>query len=794
MGRTLKILFSVIVGVILLLLVAVFTLPLFVDPNEYKDDIQNAVKDNIGRELTISGDLELSVFPWIGIETGELVLSNAPGFAEQTFASISESQIKLKILPLFSKKVEISKIVLKGIDLSLAKNSEGVSNWDDLVSSEKPEEVEKKPEDTAEPDKSNTLLAALTIGGIDIENTRIVWDDQQSGQHVEVKDFNFALDKFEFDQPVNVEFSFNVLNKEPQISESITFSADVSVNKLMDQISVKGMKLFSSTEGKTIPGQKLDVNLDSNIDVNLTSQTLAVSDLKVASGTMVLESDINAENFLDALALQGNVKLHSDNLGLFLKSLELPFAQYKQNESIKDFALNFQLSATKNSAVIKNLNLAADDLKVQGSVNVKDFADLAVDTQVKVTPFNLAQLLAKLAIELPEMKDPAAMSNVGLDLALVAGKNSVNVKSLDLMLDDSRLKGTASVTNFKKPAVRFNLNLDKIQTSRYLPPAKEKTENEPKKTATPAAAAVAGASLFPVETLRGLDVDGGLTIGDLEFNQLTMQGLALKINAKKGLIKTQQSVKKFYQGAYSGKTSLNVKNKTPVLSLNEKLTNVQVKQLFQDMQLKESLMGLDMTGVTNASANIQGRGNSVPAIKSSLNGQLQFSFKESTIKGFNLQKIIDAGESLINGKPMPANHKSDQTVFSTIQASAQINRGVLTNNDLLAESSKVKVNGQGTINLANDKLDYQIGARLFKKAATDTKAARIRGIPIIYDIGGTTKEPTFQLDIAAMAAEKYQAKINKEKDKLIKKLDDKVLKKLDEKIGPGVGNLLKGLF
>ena len=117
MGRVLKI-FGLLVGVLLLLLVAaVIIVPLVVDPNDYKEQIVNQVQKHTGRELTIGGDLELSVFPWLGVGINELALSNAPGFGDEPFAEIGLASVRVKLMPLLQSQVEVDRITLQGLRL-----------------------------------------------------------------------------------------------------------------------------------------------------------------------------------------------------------------------------------------------------------------------------------------------------------------------------------------------------------------------------------------------------------------------------------------------------------------------------------------------------------------------------------------------------------------------------------------------------------------------------------------------------------------------------------------------------
>lgn len=705
MPRLLKIILSIFSAIVLLVIIAAVVLPLVINPNDFKPEIQAAVKNSLGRELIIDGDLELSVFPWIGVSTGQLTLSNAEGFTDKPFAEIKESNVKVKLIPLLSKKLEVSRIVLKGLNLNLAKNKQGVSNWDDFSSSEKT--ATKTNAVTPVPQEGTDVLplAALVIGGISIEQAQIVWDDQQQDKHTEIKDFNFKTDKLVFDQPIAIDLSFMVVNKEPKLTETIKLTTDLVINEALDVFNLKQFYLESITQGKDMPGEKIQAELLAEVDVDLTQQTLKISGLNLNSGDLNVTAEITGNKILDKPEFSGPIQL---------------------------------------------------------------------------TELNLAQWLKNMAMPLPPMQDVKALNRVSANFEIQATSDSAEIKNLVIKLDDTNITGSGTINNFAKPAITVNLHVDDINADRYMAPAKE--GSSPKTIATPASAAAATATLFPVEALRAFNANGKLSIDKLKINNLKMQGLGLKLNAKNGLIKTKQTVKQLYQGAYNGNTTINVKNKTPVLALNEKLLNVQIEPLLKDLTHEVA----KVTGLVNATAKIQGRGNTSQAIKSTLNGQLNFNFKDGVVRGFNLQKIIDNGKALIDGTPLPTDNKDDQTVFSVMKGTAKIKNGLVNNNDLYAEASKLRVYGKGTASLVSEKLDYKLNAKLIKAFATATEPEKIKGIPIILDVGGTFSEPTYTLDVAAMLMDKNKEKINKEAEK--------IFKKLDEKLGPGVGDLLKSFL
>ena len=112
-------------ALLVLIVVAVVVLPMIVDPNDFKPQIASAVESGTGRTLTMKGDLELSVFPWLGVGIGDSALSNAKGFSSQPFAQVETVQVRVKLLPLLSMKLVMDTVVLKGLKVSLETGRSG---------------------------------------------------------------------------------------------------------------------------------------------------------------------------------------------------------------------------------------------------------------------------------------------------------------------------------------------------------------------------------------------------------------------------------------------------------------------------------------------------------------------------------------------------------------------------------------------------------------------------------------------------------------------------------------------
>ncbi|NKC12931.1 MAG: AsmA family protein [Gammaproteobacteria bacterium] len=96
---------GIIVGLVLILVVSAAVLvPLLVDPNDYRDEIEAVVEESTQRDLEITGDIELSVWPSLSLEMDKVTLSNPPGFDQQ-----------VKVTPHVSGSLPIAGAALGGV-------------------------------------------------------------------------------------------------------------------------------------------------------------------------------------------------------------------------------------------------------------------------------------------------------------------------------------------------------------------------------------------------------------------------------------------------------------------------------------------------------------------------------------------------------------------------------------------------------------------------------------------------------------------------------------------------------
>lgn len=384
MGKLLRGVLYLLGILVVLIIVAVIVIPLVVDPNDYRDDITQLVEEKTGRKLEINGDLGLSVFPWLALEIGPTTLSNAAGFTAENFAAVDNVQVRVKLLPLLRKEVEMDKVVLKGLALNLEKNRAGQTNWDDLTAESAT--TEKTPAET-EAGGAGLPVNSLAIGGVEIADASLVWDDRSSNQKYTIRPFSLQTGAIRPGKPVAIDLALQMEGGAPVIKGTVNFNADVDLSESMQQIKLTGMVLDVDLQGEGLPGGAVKSTLKTTADLDMEAQTLSTSQLTLAALDMVIEGNLAGKQILeDGRVITGKFQVQPFSPKQLVKSLGQPAPETSDPSVLGKADASWAIKLGSDQLALSDFLLHLDDTTVQGGLDVTHFEkpairfDLAVDS------------------------------------------------------------------------------------------------------------------------------------------------------------------------------------------------------------------------------------------------------------------------------------------------------------------------------------------------------------------------------------------------------------------------------
>lgn len=118
-------------GFAVFFLAAVIAIALFFDIQGLKPHIERQLFETTGRPVALRGDLKFSIYPWVGLSFFDLSIGNPAGFDEKDFLTLKSLEIRVKLLPLFTREIQIKHFIATSPRIVLVKNATGRFNWSD---------------------------------------------------------------------------------------------------------------------------------------------------------------------------------------------------------------------------------------------------------------------------------------------------------------------------------------------------------------------------------------------------------------------------------------------------------------------------------------------------------------------------------------------------------------------------------------------------------------------------------------------------------------------------------------
>ncbi|MEY4762833.1 MAG: hypothetical protein RLZZ200_2689 [Pseudomonadota bacterium] len=748
--RAFKLLGFIIGGLVALVALAAVAVLVLVDPNDFKDRIAAAGEAATGRRFTVRGNIELKLFPQLALSVEDASLGNPEGFGDAPFATVHRVALRVAVMPLLRKELEVGRIEIDGLDLRLERNGDGKGNWEDFGQKE---------------GSDNETRAEAGPGSTDLEGLRIT-------------------------------------NSRVQIDGTVIDRLDVDVGRLSlgAHHRLESLVLKGELQPKGAPAPLPWLFKASALDLDRATQQLAKTRFEAQLGLAKLSGELSGRQFLDAPSFEG--QLHVEPLALrdWMQQLgakppeslpsrlggRLAYAVDLKDKRYRftDLALEGQTGtgasplAWSFGSPALELDLAGGKLKdtaftaklgaaeLSGRIAGEGLPDApAVWGSVTLKPVALRGLMTQFGLTPPVTRDEKVLSRFALSGRYAYGGGRLQADGLDLRLDDTRMQGRLGLDT-ASGAKTFDLNIDRIDVDRYLPPST--TADTSKKAPFE----------LPVATLKTLHAKGSMSVGSLKVSGVTLTAVQLGVDARDGLTLLSPIKARLYDGQYAGTVRMDARSATPVMALDHSLNGIDVAALLNEFAKTKRLSGRGTIAM-----NVTAQGSGGDALMKTLRGTASANLTGGAVEGVDLWYGIAQAQSLLQQRSLSATPNTKRTTFETFKASADIVEGVAMTKDLAIVSQQLRVTGQGSTNLVTQALDYALEVTILKSPAAEEAALSqytLATIPV--KVSGSFEDPKVRPDFAGMAKARLQKEVDKRKDELKEKAQEKVQ------------GVLKGLF
>jgi AsmA protein len=513
-------------------------------------------------------------------------------------------------------------------------------------------------------------------------------------------------------------------------------------------INVSKAQLEWRDEAKGSSLKFADLNLSTGHAVG-SKAGLSIKDIKLGS-----KGKFGADNF--ELVLDVPEFSRSDDLVAAAKvgiEASLSGAARSGTARLDVSAIEGTPQAFRFGGLLLDVDAKMGDKSLKGRLQTPLALDLAAGT------VTLSAISGVLELDMPGLPTRPLKLPLKGNLESEYGKPSVSGR-LSTAFDETHVDASLDVFAGTPPNIGFNLDIDKLNVDKYLPPAPAAVAKSPQEAEAP----------VDLSVLKGINGRGTLRIGDLQLRNIKARNLRVTIKAAGGKVDIAPHSADLYGGSVSGAASIDATGNR--VALKQSLVGINVQPLVKDVADKDLVEGRG-----DVTLDIATRGDTVTAMKKSLSGTTRVVLRDGAIKGINIaQSLRNVKARLGSGDVSQAANAADRTDFSELSASFRITSGVAHNDDLAAKSPFLRLGGSGDIDMGNSRLDYVIKASVVASATGQggKELDSLKGLTIPVRISGPFEKPAFKLELANLVSDAAKAKVEEKQQEAKQKVEDKL--------------------
>jgi len=631
MPRILKWFLAICGSMAIVIILAVALAYMFVDERRLRPAIEKMISGAAGCPVTMGEDIDLSLFPWVGVSISELRVENPEGFTEKRILTANSFKVKVKLLPLFSGNVQVHSLVLDGPRIFLERNRAGRLNWKAIGPHSKKDAVDV-PKEKENKGLRGFSLKSLNMLEVAVTNGTFLWIDNLKGKRHTITEVTFRLQDLFLGKPTHFVFSGR-LNRQPITIEGNfePFDKESVQKKIPLELSIRAMEQLKMKVRGEIK------HLDTNPQYDLAVQATPFSPRKLMSGLgldfpiqtsdpealnrMAFHADFKGD-FRNRLSSSGEVDVDGSRLRYVLNASDISrpdvafdldldridlnrYLPLKDEKKALEQRIKSEVSGSKKEGAgfsflgrvdvdgsvkvgrirVKNLVIKDTRIKIAGKEGrigidlskticpitgvkektsesetgevpfrvsihgeLKNFETTPqYKLDVQATPFSPRKLMSGLRLDFPiQTSDPEALNRMAFHADFKGDFRNKLSSSGEVDVDGSRLRYTLNASDISRPDVTFDLDLDRIDLNRYLPPEDKEKRSLEKTVKSKSSISKKEKKDFSLLTRSAFN--GLVKVGRIRVKNLMVADSLIKISGKDGrigfdLVKTVYPIK-----------------------------------------------------------------------------------------------------------------------------------------------------------------------------------------------------------------------------------------------------------
>ncbi|MGJ3231122.1 MAG: AsmA family protein [Oceanicaulis sp.] len=476
-----------------------------------------------------------------------------------------------------------------------------------------------------------------------------------------------------------------------------------------------------------------------------------------APGALPFEASFGDVRVIDGLVIYNDGtqtrRIEEFNLDVSLPGVDAPM-RLSGGFSADGRPMSFEAGLGSLRAVFEGGETPVD-LEVTGAL-----ADLAFDGRVlegETIAFEgdadirlpLRALARYLGTDLPEGD---IFQTFTARTALSGAPGRINLTGAEIGFDDIAASGDLQLAYDRaRPMITGALTSPRLDITPYIP-----AETEAGGPGAGAGGGVGPWSTEPIDLapLRTVDADVTVRADLFKARDIEAEDVTVRTRLDNGVLTARLSDFQLYGGRGEVLAVVNARAGAPRYRLTADIASLEALPFLSAAAGFDRLAGL---GALNL--DLTATGDNPAAIMESLSGQGGFDFADGAIVGVNLAQVIRTVQQAVQTGSLPSGFaETQQTDFTALTGTIDIENGVARNLDLTMLSPLLRVAGTGQVDLGAQQIEYRLTPRAVQAITGQGGDLNLQGLEVPIRIRGGFNDVSVGVDFEAVARNLVRAR------------------------------------
>lgn len=287
----------------------------------------------------------------------------------------------------------------------------------------------------------------------------------------------------------------------------------------------------------------------------------------------------------------------------------------------------------------------------------------------------------------------------------------------------------------------------------------------------------------PYQGLQSFTAEIALQADSVRWRGMDFTQVSTKMSNQAGLLDITELQGKLADGEMSLPGTLDARTASPRIEFHPRLNHVEIGTI-----LKAFNYPISLTGKMSLVGDFSGADIDAEAFRHSWKGKAHVDMSNTRLEGMNFQQLVQQAVERSGGDAQQSQENMDNaTRLDRFTTDLTLNKGTLTLDDMVGQSSMLALTGSGTLDLVKQSCDTQFNLRVLGGWNGDSNLITfLKETPVPLRVYGKWQELNYTLQVDQLLRKHLQ-------DEAKRRLNDWAERNKDTRNGKDVKKLLDKL-